>query len=355
MFVIYFILFSLSIAAAGFFLYFYRYWDDIDDARESGMKLLFGELDESSRRTTYIKDCISLLGHGYQQFKQGLDMYRMTTADGSEAVVLHPKYLAELRELPDSHLSFSRAMEKLLAGKWAHIADRIMPLAVSVIKADLTPNLSRLMPVISEEIDRALDRVMPPCDDWTPVCVYKMVQDVVSQVSARIFVGEPLCYDLRWQALCRDYTNKAFGASRAIKQWNPVARPFVFLFLPEMVDLIKTRREAVKFMMPITKSRSLESGIQRDDFMEWLKRKSPPEFASDYAEQAEIQCQLAVAAIHTTSMGLTHILYDIIEHPEYIPPLRDEIVSVLQETGGYDKETMARLKKLDSFMKESQR
>ncbi|KAH7050101.1 cytochrome P450, partial [Macrophomina phaseolina] len=347
---------SIALLASIFYVYFYRFWSNGAAVRETGTKLIFSELDEPARRKMYIEDCVSILGHGYQQFKQGLDMYRMTTADGSEATVLNPRYLPELRNLGDEYLSFPKAIESLLAGKWAHIADRIIPLGVSVIKGDLTPNLNRLMPVISEEIDRALERVMPECEDaWQPVCVYKMVQDIVSQVSARIFVGEPLCHDLRWQALCRDYTDKAFGASRAIKQWSPLARPFVFLLLPEMIDLLKTRRDAVRFMTPIVKARALETGVERDDFMEWLKRKSPPGFANDYAEQAEIQCQLAVAAIHTTSMGLTNVIFDLMDHPEYLEPLRSELVSVLKETGCYDKNTMARLKKMDSFMKESQR
>jgi hypothetical protein len=63
-------------------------------------------------------------------------------------------------------------------------------------------------------------------------------------------------------------------------------------------------------------------------------------------------------------MAVTHCLFDLAARPEYIKPLRDEIDEIIAEEG-YDitgdgamklkKSSIPRLKKLDSFMKESQR
>jgi cytochrome P450 len=51
-----------------------------------------------------------------------------------------------------------------------------------------------------------------------------------------------------------------------------------------------------------------------------------------------------------------HCLYDICAHPEYIGPLREEIESVLAEDNNQlTKKSMTKLRKLDSFIKESQR
>lgn len=113
------------------------------------------------------------------------------------------------------------------------------------------------MAAIADEIDVALERVMPPCDDWTPLCFYDKAQDVVAQVSARVFVGEPLCRDPRWINMTKEYTGYAFGASRAIKQWKQWQRPFVFLFLEEMRGLLRHRQMAIKFMTPIVGSFSI--------------------------------------------------------------------------------------------------
>lgn len=237
-----------------------------------------------------------------------------------------------------------------------------MPWAVSVIKSELTPGLPRLMPVISEEIDIALERFMPPCDDWTPVCIFALAQEVVAQVSARVFVGIPLCRNARWQELCRDYTDLAFGASREIKRWKPWQRPFVALFIPKLRGLLRARRDAINFMKPIVKGRASGEGAGRDDFTEWIRTKTPPEIAHNYALMAEIQCQLAVAAIHTTSMGLSHSVYDLVQNPEYLPILRAEVEDVVGSVraaagggDGYTRDTMAKLRKVDSFIKEGQR
>ncbi|KAF8639979.1 hypothetical protein AX17_001225 [Amanita inopinata Kibby_2008] len=63
---------------------------------------------------------------------------------------------------------------------------------------------------------------------------------------------------------------------------------------------------------------------------------------------------LNFAAIHTTSGALTNVLYDLAIHPEYVQPLREEIESVRQEEG-WSKATVGKLRKLDSFIKESLR
>jgi cytochrome P450 len=72
---------------------------------------------------------------------------------------------------------------------------------------------------------------------------------------------------------------------------------------------------------------------------------------------------LNFAAIHTTSMvskrfdiilqkTFTHAIYDLVEHPEYIAPLREEIEALLA-VDGWSYSTMTKMHKLDSFLKES--
>jgi cytochrome P450 len=68
------------------------------------------------------------------------------------------------------------------------------------------------------------------------------------------------------------------------------------------------------------------------------------------------------AAIHTSSMvipgpeltdlkSFTHLIYDLAGHPEYVEPLREEIEALLKEHG-WQKLTLMKMKKLDSFIKE---
>jgi hypothetical protein len=52
--------------------------------------------------------------------------------------------------------------------------------------------------------------------------------------------------------------------------------------------------------------------------------------------------------------ALTQALYDLAIHPEYVKPIRDEIEAIITEDG-WTKPAMQRMRKVDSFLKESQR
>ncbi|KAF7513027.1 hypothetical protein GJ744_011293 [Endocarpon pusillum] len=54
-------------------------------------------------------------------------------------------------------------------------------------------------------------------------------------------------------------------------------------------------------------------------------------------------------------MTTAHSLYDMIARPEYLEPLREEIKQVMEEDGGWQKTTISKMRKMDSFVKEAQR
>ena len=55
-------------------------------------------------------------------------------------------------------------------------------------------------------------------------------------------------------------------------------------------------------------------------------------------------------------MAAVHVLYDLCAMPQYVEPLREEARLALTENGGlWNMETIQKLHRLDSFLKESQR
>jgi cytochrome P450 len=77
-----------------------------------------------------------------------------------------------------------------------------------------------------------------------------------------------------------------------------------------------------------------------------------------------LRITVSFAAIHTSSMATTHAILDLVTRREYIEPLREEIEQVKAADGqdidddGFirlKKDSINKLRKLDSFMKESQR
>lgn len=70
---------------------------------------------------------------------------------------------------------------------------------------------------------------------------------------------------------------------------------------------------------------------------------------------AHLEIVVSLASIHTSQMNAVHAMYDLATHPEYVEPLREEIREAARANGGWNKTSYAHLRKLDSFLKESQR
>lgn len=82
------------------------------------------------------------------------------------------------------------------------------------------------------------------------------------------------------------------------------------------------------------------------------------EHESKPSDLAHLEVVLSLASIHTSQMNAVHVLYDLAALPGYIEELRSEIRDVLAEDGPWmqwTKTSFSKLKKLDSFMRESQR
>ena len=65
--------------------------------------------------------------------------------------------------------------------------------------------------------------------------------------------------------------------------------------------------------------------------------------------------QLPLCALITACQQmLTQVLYRLLENPEYIEPLREEVDAVIAEEG-WTKAGIDKMHKIDSFLRETQR
>lgn len=185
---------------------------------------------------------------------------------------------------------------------------------------------------------------------------------LIARLSARVFLPEPLCYNEDWLDISVNYTVDFFRGVFALRMIPPLLRPFAHWFLPqcrkarqhvetatriiepEIVARRKRREEALRDGRPVEKT---------PDALTWMD--SAAEKQGTTLNLVWGQLNYALGAIHTTSMTFIYALYDLIDHPEYIPLLREEIESVWKEGEPLTKQVLLELKLMDSFMKESQR
>lgn len=198
--------------------------------------------------------------------------------------------------------------------------------------------------------------------EWKPYNFAHKVPFVVARLSSLVFMGDKVCRDQDWINVSVNYTIDAFTAARELRMWPSILRPLVHWFLPSMQKLrrhLTTARSIVN--REIEKRQMIRDGkLPLDDpprthadALDWFEELSAA--YNQPFDRARGQVGLSMAAIHTTSNLLTNIVYDLAAHPEYIQPLRDEILAVVEEDGSLKKTSLLKLKLMDSVMKESQR
>lgn len=175
-----------------------------------------------------------------------------------------------------------------------------------------------------------------------------------------MFVGPDLCRNEAWIKLSIGYTATTFAGAEAIRKWHPWLRPLVYRWVPQLQAVRKMKTNALALLTPVINARKA-ANYQTDeekpeDMLQWMYDKCSDAEKNDYPYQLDLQLVLGLATIHSTTMLTTNVLYDLVSRPEYIEPLRKEIQEVLAQNGGiFTKYVLEHLKKMDSFMRESQR
>ncbi|KIL66539.1 hypothetical protein M378DRAFT_160521 [Amanita muscaria Koide BX008] len=232
---------------------------------------------------------------------------------------------------------------------------------VEVVKLPLTRNIGPKFADIQDEIETAFnDQIKFQGNEWATVVAFPTIMDIVCRTSNRMFVGLPLCRDPDYLQLNKQFTIDLVKTVRILDLFPSFLGPIVIRLLP---DLSRGIERGYKHLEPIFKDRlEQEARLGKDrperpnDAISWLIEYSN----SEQSETERIRnlvirmLQINFAAIHTTTMSFTHVLYDLAARPEYVQPMRDEVEAMIREEG-WSKTAIGKMKKLDSFIKESLR
>ncbi|KAH6707961.1 cytochrome P450 [Leptodontidium sp. MPI-SDFR-AT-0119] len=287
-------------------------------------------------------------------------------------LIILPNYLFdELKDLHDAQLSFRKQVYKTLNGKYTGLGKNVTPLAESV-KNELTMNINTTLVILQDEIRYAVEEGIGNCPDWTSVKIFEKLLRIVALASGRIFVGRPLSRDEEWIKLTVNYTVDCSNAVKDVGKIKPWLRPILVPLTPSIRTAMQYRQKVaqklkpqLKEMIEASKNIQKEDDDDRHDFVPsdqhsmatWSIGHYPPGENPTAETVADTILAGSFAAIHTTTMTLTNILYDLAAHPECQKVLREEIqrISAEEPSGKLRKKMMPKLRKLDSFIKESQR
>ncbi|RDW61949.1 hypothetical protein BP6252_11382 [Coleophoma cylindrospora] len=279
-------------------------------------------------------------------------------------IILPARYIDEIKN--DDRLDFAKAVENAFYGRYPGFEGlnslNQNDVFQHAVKVRLTQSLHHLTVPLVEEVNVLLREIFPPSKEWKPCVFGHHAAPMIARLSSLAFLGPKFCRNQKWLSVSVNYTLDVFNAARVLNLWPPLLRPVAVRFLPETRKLRAHLRNARSVIEPELAARAqkreedVRAGFrieEHHDALEWFSESS--ETMGKPLDITLAQMSLSIAAIHITSQLLINVMYDMAAYPEYVDALRAELSRVLEEDGGWKSTTPAKLKLMDSVIKESQR
>ncbi|EPE09695.1 ent-kaurene oxidase [Ophiostoma piceae UAMH 11346] len=309
-------------------------------------------------KTKWIFNAERLVRESYNMFYG--KVYQIRATEGTQ-VMIPAKLIPELKGLPEEILSATEAVNEAMLSQYTkfslgHNGDMLS----GVIRTKLTQNLARLVPQLRKEIEYVVATEFPECNDWTPVKLHPFGLRAIARLSGRAFVGSSINRKEEWMDTSINFAMHVFMAVVKLQFIPAWLRPIGQYFVSDLRRIRADIARAKAMLQPIMEERLRDMDIpgyeKPDDLIQWLLDTLPASELHDYTAQTELQLVLSAASIHTTNNLLVDCMFDLAAYPDVQKELREEALSILNsEQAWARKDSMVRLKKMDSFIKEVQR
>ncbi|KAI6343441.1 hypothetical protein MCOR25_011143 [Pyricularia grisea] len=196
--------------------------------------------------------------------------------------------------------------------------------------------------------------------DWTALQPYMLFANTIARVTSMVLAGPELSANPEWTTIMVTFTLTLVQTAHEVRAKYPTClRRLVPWIHPGAKNLYKIRKRCAELLAPSYESRRIRTAADEKSFVDgiqWLINKEPNR-RKDLMELSDEQLFLSMASIHSTSASALSTLYDLLDRPEYMDIILQEIRMVRTEgtSSEWTKHDLDRLVKLDSFMKESQR
>ncbi|KAI6016795.1 cytochrome P450, partial [Pisolithus microcarpus] len=298
----------------------------------------------------YVSDAAQILQEGYAKYKGA--PFKVPTLN-RWIVVLGRQHLEDIKKSTDDELSLIEAANDSAKVDYL-IGPEINsnPYHISVARIHLTRNLGLYYSDIKGELYTAFEELLDLNDNaWKSVPAVETVREIVCRASNRVFVGLPLCRDHDWIDLNSRFVVDVATDANILNMFPKFLVPLVSKKLPNTATGIA---RAMKHLNPIVKERLRCAGEREDDWsdkpndiLQWL--------IDEKQESSTRQLTLRVLTINFASIHtVTQALYNLAAYPQYVGPLREEVDAIIREHG-WTKEAIASMRKVDSFLAETQR
>ena len=305
-------------------------------------------------RFQFYRDGPAMIREGYRLYKD-----TFFKVSGNDLLIVPNKYLQELAAMPPEKLSLNTAIVdafQRLHSITAVITDH--SLQSRMLMTRLTPKLGLHVPLVQDQFRKYLPVELPATTDkWTSINALHLARRMVHRGVATQFVFE-LAEDEEYLSTAINYSEHGFKHNFMLRVFPDRIKPIVAWFLPTSWGVDAALRKAKRMVKPIILERERreqeETGYERpDDFLQHLI-DGGKDINDDIDTTVQRLMVTYLGSGPSTIIAVAQVLFDLCAHPEYVEPLRQEAIEILRR-GGYTKQALADMKKMDSFMRESQR
>ncbi|VDC06744.1 unnamed protein product [Peniophora sp. CBMAI 1063] len=304
----------------------------------------------------YIISARKLISEGYKKYPNSV--FRIALHDGWLVVATSPDMVEDIRRAPDDALGFQAGQEHMFQLKYTLGQDLLNePYHMGVLRNTLSRHLGARFDDIRDEITVAFGEEIGTGEGWNAVPSVKTFQRIVSRVTNRLFINVPLCRDTEWLELNLNYAVDVALGALYVKLTPTPLRPFSGALLSKLKAHKKRANELVGPVIEERLRDFTENGGKTtdlpNDLITWLIEAAP-----EHQRKAHLLTDRVLlvnfASLHSSTNTFLHVLYKVAANPDFVAPLREEAERIVA-TGGWTKASVAKMRRLDSFIRETQR
>ncbi|KAL4246127.1 cytochrome P450 family protein [Abortiporus biennis] len=274
----------------------------------------------------YMRRGEMILKESYNKHKAS--SFQIPLFDRWVAVISGARLIEELRKASDDVLGAAEAREELVQGTYIF--------------------------EMKTEIALAFQDLLTGQEEWVTVPALDSLMRVICRINNRLFLDDTICRESDFIDLMTQFVNQVMPTAKVLRRFPGILRPIVSL-LASSTSL--SRRGVLQYMQPFVQEQiaMVETGQRLpNNFLSWLMEEIEPQNCTDVNICNKL-LDLNFSSLYPTAQSAYHLFAHLASHPQHIPLLRDDIEQNLRRQGGWSKDAIDKMRRVESFVKESLR
>ncbi|KAF8078797.1 cytochrome P450 [Lyophyllum atratum] len=295
----------------------------------------------------------NMLNEGYRRHR--LSAFKVARFTRWIVIITGPQLIEELRKAPEDEMSYDDVCAEMKDFPWGE--KKRDPGHTALLSTQLTRSLPLVFSEMRDEMVAAFSDVIlnVSTSEWTSVSATDAITEIFSRLCNRVVVGAQVCRDPELTAFNKKLLkSKTRGAAILGALPRPLHATVVYLFSGLFGRVKKIR----KVLDPIIEQRRQKPEMYGKEYSHDLlsslvAESSDPKAFSDISRTV---IAFNLHAVPTLSLTFIHALYHLaIASPEdVVQPMREEVKAMVRR-GGWTPSALERMRRVDSFLKESMR